>query len=67
MKWDHTFRIAKYIRSTDGTQSYLALFSIRNEYMHIMAYYFTHTTSLVESCNTFSEVLRVPLCACIHS
>ena len=45
---DHTFRIAKYIRNTDGTQSYLALFSIRNEYMHIVAYYFTHTTSLVE-------------------
>ena len=44
----HTFRIAKYIRNTDGTQSYLALFSIKNEYMHIVAYYFTHTTSLVE-------------------
>lgn len=39
---------AQYISNTDGTQSYLALFSIRNEYMHIVAYYFTHTTSLVE-------------------
>ena len=40
-RWDHTFRIAKYVRRTDGTQSYLALFSIRNEYMHIVAYCFT--------------------------
>ena len=31
-----------------GTQSHLALFSIRNEYIHIVAYYFTHTTSLME-------------------
>ncbi len=45
---EHTFRLAKYIRNTDSTQSYLALFTIRNEYMHIVAYYFTHTTSLVE-------------------
>ena len=41
---DHTFCIAKYIRSTDGTQSHLAQFSIRKEYMQILAYYFTHTT-----------------------
>ena len=45
---DHTFRIAKYIRNTDGSQSYFALFSIRNEYMHIVAYFFTQPTSLVE-------------------
>ncbi|KAA6421252.1 MAG: hypothetical protein FRX49_08738 [Trebouxia sp. A1-2] len=45
---DHTFCIAKNISYPDGTQAYLALFSIRNGYMQIVSYYFTCTTSLVE-------------------
>lgn len=45
---DHTFRLAKYIRNADGTQAYLALLSVKNEYGEVVAYWFTHTTSLLE-------------------
>ena len=45
---DHTFRLAKYVRKVDGSRAYLAVLSFKNEYGQIAAYYFTHTTSLLE-------------------
>ena len=45
---DHTFRVAKYVRKADGSKAYLAVLSFTNEFGEIVAYYFTHTTSLLE-------------------
>ena len=45
---DHTFRLAKYVRKADGSRSYLAVLSFKNEFGQIAAYFFTHTTSLLE-------------------
>ena len=45
---DHTFCIAKYVRRTNGSMAYLAVLSFTNEFGEVVAYWFTHTTSLVE-------------------
>ena len=45
---DHTFRTAKYVRHSDGTQSYKCVLTVYTEMGQVMGQYFTHTTSLLE-------------------
>lgn len=46
---DHTYPPALYIRNIDGTRSYMALLSVKNELSQTVAYFFTSTNSLVEA------------------
>lgn len=45
---DHTFRTAKYVRHSNGSQSYKCVLTAYTEVGQVMGQYFTHTTSLLE-------------------
>ena len=55
---DHTFRIAKYIRHPDDSQSYLAVLSIKNERGQLVGYWFVKTTSLLEVLEALEKVQK---------